>query len=194
MKWSEERDPSTNHLKYHLANFTTKEESEANGFTVRVLIWKDLQIKFPLDQPAWRHPQPHHTHTSREKLKFYPKQKMLTLHFRLFQSIIPWANFGLSQAPVLELFWKANFCVQNLCRWPTLGTVGLAPVCKTLASTSAKISRFHFISDASSSSSSHHYFLPIRSLSTKMLLHIIFVGQNTCAVKVKQKCILRWAS
>merc|ERR1711962_142702 len=34
MKWSEERDPSTNHLKYHLANFTTKEESEANGFTV----------------------------------------------------------------------------------------------------------------------------------------------------------------
>ena len=35
------------------------------------------------------HPQPHHTHTSREKLKFYPKQKMLTLHFRLFQSIIP---------------------------------------------------------------------------------------------------------
>ena len=34
MRWSEERDPSTNHLLYHLANFTSKEESEANGFTV----------------------------------------------------------------------------------------------------------------------------------------------------------------
>ena len=46
MKWSEERDPSTNHLKYHLANFTTKEESEANGFTVRRVIGKDLQKNF----------------------------------------------------------------------------------------------------------------------------------------------------
>ena len=34
MRWSEERDPSTNHLLYQLANFTSKEESEANGFTV----------------------------------------------------------------------------------------------------------------------------------------------------------------
>ena len=34
MRWSEERDPSTNHLLYQLANFTTKEESEADGFTV----------------------------------------------------------------------------------------------------------------------------------------------------------------
>ena len=46
MKWSEERDPSTNHLKYHLANFTTKEESEENGFTVRRVIAKDLQKIF----------------------------------------------------------------------------------------------------------------------------------------------------
>jgi len=34
MKWSEERDPSTNHLLYQLANFTSKEESEEQGFTV----------------------------------------------------------------------------------------------------------------------------------------------------------------
>ena len=34
MRWSEERDPSTNHLLYQLANFTSKEESEEQGFTV----------------------------------------------------------------------------------------------------------------------------------------------------------------
>merc|ERR1712192_350672 len=45
MRWSEEKDPSTNHLLYQLANFTSKEESQENGFTVTLFSNSQIQSK-----------------------------------------------------------------------------------------------------------------------------------------------------